>query len=65
MYGEDDEPISDFSPFTGLQHCQRGYALGAMAMAKSFYSSQYEFVCKCDQTDEEIEHAYPRKIQLN
>ncbi len=63
--GEDQTPIGDYRILTGFQNCMRSYVLGAMHMAKSFYGDKYEFVCKCDQTEEEIEHVYPRRIRGN
>jgi len=65
MYGEDNDPISEFSRLTGFSNCLKGFAQGAMAMAESFYSARHEFICRCDQTDDVLDHVYPRKLHVN
>ncbi len=64
-YGENGEPISEFKPMFLFQSGLKSYTQGGMDMAKAFYGERYEFVMKCDQTDEEIDHVYPRKIHVN
>ena len=63
--GISGQVISDFHKPVGFQGVRKSEALGAMKMADMFYSSQYEFVCKCDQTGEEIAHVYPKTIHIN
>ncbi len=53
------------SPITGFSQCQKTFALGAMAMADSFYGENHEFICKCDQNNDILGHVYPRKLHLN
>jgi hypothetical protein len=62
---ENKKPISDFSKPLSFRGVKKSEALGAMKMADIFYSTQYEFVCKCDQTDEEIGHVYPKTLHIN
>lgn len=55
-------PIEKFNAPIELRSIMASEANGAMRMAKMFYGNWYEFICKCDQTGEEIWHVHPCSI---